>query len=288
MAEAIFTDKFIAFIDILGFKQMVEAAEAGTGMSLDELLSAVQELGRSEDQNRFEKHGPTMCPHSSFKNRSLDFKITQISDCVIVSSEVSPAGVLNLVSYCWGAVIQLLRKGIMCRGYITRGMIYHTEGQIIGTGYQKAYKSESQVTAFKRQADERGTPFVEVDSVVCDYVLNHGDDCVKKMFERCVKSDGDVTALFPFKMLSHSFIIAGFGHVFDPDKEKASNDKMRVGILKMIERVMALADNENPRALSKVEHYVTALKAQLEQCDKTDELIDCLNSPLQAERLWRS
>jgi hypothetical protein len=274
----------ITFVDILGFKKLVEAAETGTGMPLSNLLEALKEFGTPEDRKTYEQYGPRVCPNSTYIHRDLDFRLTQISDCVIVSSEVSPAGVVNLVGHCWGAVIRLLTKGIMCRGYITRGPLYHTDDQIIGSGYQKAYGKESQVTAFKREANERGTPFVEVDSVVCDYVGNYGDSCVQEMFARYVKTDGEVTALFPFQRLAHSFIIAGFGHTFDPEQEKQSNQNVRLMITNLKERVMELVDPSNSSAVSKGEHYIAALNAQLKVCARTDEMIDMLCSPLPPRR----
>jgi hypothetical protein len=272
-----FKDKFIGFIDILGFKNMVEVAEAGTGMALKELLEALKHLGEPEDKEKFKKYGPTTCPQSQYLQRDLDFQLKQISDCVIVSSEVSPAGVINLVQHCWGAVIMLLTKGFMCRGYITRGLIYHTEDQVIGSGYQKAYGKESHVTAFKRSADERGTPFVEVDQVICDYIATYTDSCVKKMFSRYVKTDGEVTALFPFQRLSHSFVIGGFGlPPFDPEKERRSNHNVRIMLQNCKEQVVALVDKSNPNAMIKAEHYLAALDAQLEVCLKTDKFIAML------------
>lgn len=113
MSDTEFKDKFIGFVDILGWKKFVEAAEAGTGMSLTQLREALKELGTPEDEKRFETHGPVICPGSSYVQRNLDFRLKRVSDCVVVSSEVSPAGVINLVGHCWGAVIQLLTKGIM-------------------------------------------------------------------------------------------------------------------------------------------------------------------------------
>lgn len=272
-----FKDKFIGFVDILGFKKMVEASEAGTGMPLPNLLETLEKLDAPDDRKNFEKYGPTICPESPYIQRDLDFRVTQIYDSVIVSSEVSPAGVINLVYHCWRAVIKLLTKGIMCRGYITRGSIYHTDAQIIGSGYQKAYSKEREVAAFKREADERGTPFVEVDQTVCNYVRESGGSCVKEMFSRFVKDDGVVIALFPFKRLSHSF--GGFGHKFDVEEEKRSNNIVRLWIENFKERVMALVDQSNPNAVRKAEHYIAALDAQLEVCKKTDEMIDKLNSP---------
>lgn len=284
MSDTEFKDKFIGFVDILGWEELVKAAEDGTGLSLSNLIEVAKELGTPENRKRYQKYGPRICPNSTCIQRDLDFQLTQISDCVIVSSEVSPAGVINLVDHCWGAVIQLLTKGIMCRGYITRGLIYHTDTQFIGSGYQEAYGKEAQVTAFKRQADERGTPFVEVDSAVCDYVRDNGDSCVKKMFSRYVKQEGKVTALFPFQRLAHSFIIAGLGHTFNAEKEKRSNQNMRLMIEKLKDRVMTLVNRSNPSAVSKADHYITALDAQLEVCKKTDEMIVMLNSPFPSSR----
>jgi len=274
-----FKDKFIGFIDILGFKQLVKAAESGTGIPLKELLAMLKEFGSTEQRTKFEKYGPTTCPQAKHHQRDLDFRITQISDCTIVSSEVSPAGVINLINHCGGSIVGLMVKGIMCRGYITRGLVYHTEDQVIGSGYQMAYENEANVDAFKRTADERGTPFVEIDPVVCNYVKNCGDSCVKEMFSRHVKDDGDVVALFPFKMLAHSFMIAGFGHwFFDAEKEKKANQNMRLSLEQLKERVMAFVDKSNPSAVKKADYYVQALNAQSALCDNIDDLIEKLNS----------
>ena len=281
-----FKEKFIAFVDVLGFKQMVHASESGSGMPLPELIDMLKELGTQDDRISYEKYGPTTCPQSTYIQRDLDFKLNQVSDCVVVSSEVSPAGVINLINHCWGAVIMLLHKGIMCRGYITKGLIYHDEDLFIGSGYQDAYLKEANVSAFKREADERGTPFIEVDQSVCDYVAEHGDPCVKEMFSRMVKADGTVTALFPFQRLSHSFIIGGLGHKFDPVKEKKNNDNLRQSIIKVKERVMSFVDNNNPSAMRKATHYIDALDAQLIVCDETDKAIDMLCAPFPSRRLY--
>ena len=282
MNETKFKDEFIGFVDILGWKVKVKAAEAGTGMPLIEVL---KELGTPEGQSRFKKYGPTICPKSTFAQRDLDFQLTRFSDCVIVSSEISSAGVINLVNHCWGAVIKLLNKGIMCRGYITRGSIYHSkDSEMIGSGYQEVLEKEPHVSAFKRKADERGTPFVEVDPYVCDYVNDQGDSCVKEMFSRYTKGDGKVVALFPFQTLCHSFMISGFGQKFDSEKEKKSNQNMRMWIIQFKERILAFTNKANPDVMCKVNHYIQALDEQLIVCDKTDEMIDRLMKPLGIKR----
>jgi hypothetical protein len=42
--QEVFVDKFIGFVDILGFTNMVHDAEAGRGMSLGALLNATKDL----------------------------------------------------------------------------------------------------------------------------------------------------------------------------------------------------------------------------------------------------
>lgn len=275
----IFADKFVAFVDVLGFKNLVAKAERGTGMPLSELLELLQKLGNGKERALFDQYGPTCCPMAPRVEKNLDFRVTQISDCVIVSSEISPAGIINLVSHCWGAVIELMTRGIMCRGYIKRGHIFHTDTQIIGSGYQEAYAAESRASAFKREADERGTPYVEVDPEVTTYVEHQPDACVKEMFGRMVKYDGKAVVLFPFQRLQHSFIIAGFGHKFDPEKELTANDNLRKNLVRYKQKISSFVDPCNPDALAKANHYIEALDAQLCACDETDRVIRMLSLP---------
>ena len=282
-----FKEKFIAFVDILGFKSLVEASEAGTGKPLDDLLRLVDILGTGNERDKYERSGPICCPRSSYSQRNLDFRLTQISDCVIVSAEISPAGIINLIHHCSTAVLDLMIKGFMCRGYITRGNIYHTDRQVIGSGYQRAYSQEEKVSIFKREADERGTPFVEVDSVVSKYVEESLDKCVKEMFSRFVKSDDQAIALFPFQGLSHSFLVNG-AMPFDPKRERRENQKVRLLLSNLRTGIMAHVDTSKSTALQKAEQYINAMDAQLAVCNETEHFIDELVSPILARTFEQS
>jgi hypothetical protein len=273
MLEIEFADKFIAYIDVLGFKSMVEAAEGESDSLLLEVIAILRASGSVQARLRFDQDGPTVCPMSKYIQRNLNFRASQISDCVIVSSEVSPAGAINLLHHCWQLVLSLMRKGVMCRGYITRGVISHSDTQFYGTGYQRAYASEGNVAVFIRNADERGTPFVEIDPAMSGYI-DQCDKYVQEIFCRFVKRDRDLVALFPFQALQHSFIIGdAFGHQFDLEKERQSNRNVRNWIADMRERVVALVDKSNPSAMSKSEHYIQALDDQLAECDSTEAFL---------------
>ena len=116
MSELQFTEKFIAFFDVLGWTSLVRASDEGCGLSLPELSEIATMLGTSADREHFEKYGPTTCPKAPYIRKNMDFRITQVSDSALISAEVSPAGLINLVSHCWTACFKLLSKGIMCRG----------------------------------------------------------------------------------------------------------------------------------------------------------------------------
>jgi hypothetical protein len=277
MSSVAFEEKFIGFVDLLGFKSLVSQAEQGRGYPLEEILKALGELGSNATRARYVHAGPLICPHARFSTKDIGFRLTQVSDCVVMSAEVSPAGAINLVGHCWQACMGLLTRGIMCRGYITRGSIYHTDDQLVGSGYNQTIEKEKQVSAFKRSADERGTPFIEIDSSVVKYIESDGDSCVKTMFDRMVKKDGDLTVLFPVKRLNHQFIVFG-GRAFEAEKHLQSVRNVKQWVINFRSKVLNLIDQSNPSAMSKGEHYVRILDEQLVECEKTERFILALSS----------
>lgn len=276
--ELEFKDKFVAFVDILGFSSHMERANAGGTLSLTDLRAAAKLLGSDEDISAVREWGPELCPAAPKLRDDVDFQLTQVSDCVVVSTEVSPAGAITIINHCWKAVFRLLSKGLMCRGHIRRGKIYHEGQEFYGAGYQEAVRREKTVAAFKRAADERGTPFVELDATVTQYISACGDSCVANMYTRLVREDAEVAALFPFKRLSASLTLGG-GATFDAARERANVDNMRAAVNRLKAGVHRHMDRHNPDALRKAEHYHSALDAQLRECDVVDEMIERLGMP---------
>ena len=144
-----FKDKLIAFIDILGFKSKVEAAESGSETDLAGLLEQCSKLSQASHAKAIWQHGPMICPGSRHVRRTLDYAVTQMSDSALISVEVSPAGVVNLLHHVWAAVWDLMTDGSMVRGYVCRGSIHHAGDQFVGTGYQSAVEREKLVHAFR-------------------------------------------------------------------------------------------------------------------------------------------
>jgi hypothetical protein len=280
--EPRFTDKFVAFVDILGFKKIVQDTEAGKGFTLPELFDVLNKLGDDKHREAIVKYGPTMCPEAPRVRRDIDFQLTQISDCVIVSAEASPCGIINLIGHCWSACFGLLTKGVLCRGYIGRGNVYHTERQVIGTGYINAYLNEGKVSAFRRDDKGTRTPYIEVGPEVVSYINDQPDETVKRVFKRLTASDGALTVLFPFSRLSHSFVISYKGSPFGefkPEKEKESNAAMRGNVERLKDKMLELVDQEDEDAMRKIAHYIVLLDQQIAVADQIDEMIDNLSRP---------
>ena len=278
-----YKEKFIAYVDILGFKALVHQSELdpeNPETGLDKINKLLGLLGSSLQRDQYEQCGHSVCPDAKWIERHVDLRVTQISDCVVVSTEASPAGVISLIHHCFTASIKLLGEGIMCRGYITRGSVSHTDANIIGSAYNKAVSGEANVGAFKQHADEQGTPYIEIDPLVVSYIKNDTDPCVLMMFERITKTAGTSSVIYPFKRLGHSFTITGHGEQFNADTEKEDNQQWRELLHGYQQAIMSRIVPGHKDAVSKANHYIRALDEQLAQCDRTDEMIDRLVRPV--------
>lgn len=266
-----YTEKYVAFIDILGFKNMV-ASSSATGKPSIEELEKLQSILRNEQDQRFYKtSGAEIAPCSKHIQKDLNFVVSQVSDCAIVSAEVSPAGIINLIKFCWKIVLQLLEKGVLCRGYITKGNIYHEGSQFIGQAYNEAYINESKVSFMKEENEKKAPPFVEINSTICEYVEKETDEVVRMMFHRFTRTEDGLTAIFPFQLIYSQDIMSDFA--------KESNNNVRQLLLFYKDKILENAKNADNSAMQKINHYIRALDKQLELCEKLDRDIDVMNMP---------
>jgi len=267
-------EKFIGFIDILEWEDFEGQAvdESQMEVTLADLVEAKINLSSQGLKDDLKKFGHLVCPDSKRVQQDLDIEVSLGSGCAVFSSEISPAGIITLIRFCHTAVKNLaLKQGLLCRGYITRDMIFHSSGKQMGTGYHKTSTGKlNRMGAFQQKADDQGIPFVEIDPKVHDYITCSTDTCVDINYERLTQSDGDVTAIFPFKSEEHDFLIGDFcGHQFDANQERESNDAFRSGINKSLSLLEEYTDLENPGAVRKSRVYRKALENQLAACENT-------------------
>jgi hypothetical protein len=254
MSVHTFSDKFIAFVDILGFSQIVEEAEQLPKHDFACLLNLTQSLGSSKDAMRYAVDGPHICPKAPYTEKGLDFRVTQVSDCIIVSCEISPASVIALIGYCHSMSVRLMQKHALVRGMITRGNILHRGTEVFGTGYNRAVYGEKGVTAFATSETNKGGPFIEIDPRVSNYVREQPNRCVRDMFARLTHGDGSVTAIYPFHTLAESHF-ATVDERFDPHQWLASVRSHRDAWLKLRDVFDHQTEGLDEHIVAKTRHY---------------------------------
>ncbi len=179
MQKITFEQRAVAFIDVLGFKPVVDHAAQGSKnlaelQELIELLStAVPSLDGSVDASV-----PT----------ELIPKHIYISDSIILSAPLTSERMTsyNGLSILVMRVIQLthilLSKGYLIRGGISVGDVWHTESNIVGAAYQEAYSIESQAIV----------PCVKLSSAAVDH-MNKTEGSGNKMcidYKNCFMVNG--------------------------------------------------------------------------------------------------
>lgn len=259
-----FVVKAIAFVDIVGFSNMVETA---TDKDLPSLLELTDCLGKPLDAAQYIR-GPIMCPNAPFLEETLDFKVTQVSDCVIVSAELSPAGVINLVHYCSNIALRIMGRRQLVRGSIVIGQIFHQGIRIIGEGYQRAVKGEGQVTlkSDPLKTESAGGPFIEIGPDVLDYVRSQPDECVKLMLSRMTESDGTVTAIYPYNSVAESHFCE-VKEDFDPYRWRESVKRWRAGWLEMRQFLSETANALPPKPKAKWQHAIKGVDHIISRAD---------------------
>ena len=117
--------KFVAFVDILGFKELVIAAEREPQL-LDFIAIIMGKLRRTCCENPY--HGG---------------RITQFSDCIVMSYNATEDGLSFLMMNCTLLTTNLIQHGILLRGGISVGNLCHDDELLFGIGMNRAYAFDS-------------------------------------------------------------------------------------------------------------------------------------------------
>lgn len=157
MEEFEYQPHLVAFIDILGFKELVNETDRNSDR-LNELLKVLHYLKTWELPDAWGLELVEIEESAQYKgvenfNISDITEATVFSDSIVVSvnaernvNERFTSLIANLAAL--GA--KMMEKGILIRGAITIGNLYHKSGVILGKGMIEAYQLELKSAVYPR------------------------------------------------------------------------------------------------------------------------------------------
>jgi hypothetical protein len=122
-----YRDLYIAFLDLLGFKAQVEAAE--TDPVAHEKLRTVLQLVQE-----------SLC-----EVPSINFRLNYFSDCIVLSGERTPQGLLEMFRSICLLTSNLMQHDVLIRGGLAAGKVHHSRDFLYGSALNRAYTLESKV-----------------------------------------------------------------------------------------------------------------------------------------------
>lgn len=124
MSEMLYREKYIVFIDMLGFSNLVRASV----QDADKQATIVEAIGRLKD---------TACC-----NPALGLMISYFSDCLVLSANRTAAGLFEMLQSVRTIAENLLVVDVLIRGGFVVGDIHHLEQFMFGPGMLEAYDLE--------------------------------------------------------------------------------------------------------------------------------------------------
>lgn len=152
-----YENRFVAFIDILGFKNIISST-----INDIELQTHIYSIMNYNAKIQERNYGDT------FENMNrFGVEVTVFSDSIVISYPETFAGSLFcLLMDCVFVCNDLLNQGIFIRGGITYGQLIHEKTICFGPAMIDAYKLESEEAIFPR--------IIIKDSTIKQGIIHHG------------------------------------------------------------------------------------------------------------------
>lgn len=135
--EYSYQERFVAFLDILGFGDLIRRSV------LDPPEVTIADITSALDLPKPVQKGKMLISEVGDISES-DHRITQFSDCIVISTQSSEAGLLYIVDHVERIAFSLLKLGFLCRGGVSKGLLFHEKNIVFGPAMIDAYKLENE------------------------------------------------------------------------------------------------------------------------------------------------
>ncbi len=152
MAKSPFHRRYIAFVDILGFQNIVKPMETDSEL-YDTVRDALKMLATQASEFRKyrrsiqDKRKETESRGKVSLDLGSNLQMTAFSDCYVLSEPDHAWQVLAAVQLLGS---HFLTKGILTRGSVLYGRAYHRSGVLFGPGIVEAYHREHTTAWYPR------------------------------------------------------------------------------------------------------------------------------------------
>lgn len=173
-----YSERIVCFIDVLGFREHIKGTLHPDGsdnvQSIRNIANAIEVVRDVVDiRGR---------PAAALK------QITQFSDSLVISFPINKESGLfyALLEIMW-VQMNLVTRGMLCRGGIARGKLIHTPELLFGPAMVDAYTLESKAANYPRVILDQSI----IDAGVAAHARHHGPDDEKESILRLLAKDGD-------------------------------------------------------------------------------------------------
>jgi hypothetical protein len=142
--QPVYSDRYVAFIDILGFSQIVRHS-VNLPWQTEELVRILERISNRTKPLEID---------TMFGD---DFRAQSFSDCIVLSEKATNLGLEHLLFAVSQLALDLLANGVLTRGAIAKGKLHHTDKIVFGPALVDAYRIESTIAAFPRILLDRET-----------------------------------------------------------------------------------------------------------------------------------
>lgn len=141
-----YEERYVAFIDILGFSDLVNRTEKDASL-LERIVSILEE---QNEHSSIAEHFDAANRIDSSDSYHNMFRASTFSDSIVISTKNNPDALQIIVMRIAQTCNKLLHQGVFTRGAISKGKLIHTNTIVLGNGLISAYNLEKSAAVYPR------------------------------------------------------------------------------------------------------------------------------------------